>query len=91
LICVAGLQQIAELGSAGETAAGWVSLADTIVSETASTAVHASGRWQRSPGDPRPDAALLLAAVRGAIPHSDPRSIATLAAIDAELTEDGYC
>ena len=45
-------------------------------------AVHPSGRWQRSPGDPRLDAALLLPAIRGAIPASDPRSIATLQAVD---------
>jgi len=37
------------------------------------------------------DAALLLPAIRGAIPASDPRSIATLRAIEQELTQDGYC
>ena len=67
------------------------SLADRIVSDTAAHALHHSGRWQRSPSDPRPDAALLLAAIRGAIPPTDPRSIATLHAVDAELTQDGYC
>jgi alpha,alpha-trehalase len=34
---------------------------------------------------------LLLPALRGAIPASDPRSIATLQAIASELTQDGYC
>ena len=34
---------------------------------------------------------MLLPALRGAIPASDPRSIATLQAIAAELTQDGYC
>jgi GH15 family glucan-1,4-alpha-glucosidase len=91
LICAAGLRQIAQCGPGGEQAARWVSLADRIVSDTAAHAVHPSGRWQRSPGDPRVDAALLLPALRGAIPASDPRSIATLQAIAAELTEDGYC
>ncbi|MGI8714557.1 MAG: glycoside hydrolase family 15 protein [Solirubrobacteraceae bacterium] len=91
LICAAGLRQIAGVRRGGEAAAGWVSLADRLVSDTASKAVHQSGRWQRSPGDPRLDAALLLAAVRGAIPAADPRSIATLRAVEAELTEDGYC
>ena len=91
LICAAGLRQIAEHGPAGEHAAQWVSLADEIVSDTAKHALHHSGRWQRSPSDPRPDAALLLAAIRGAIPASDPRSIATLQAVESELTQDGYC
>ncbi len=91
LICAAGLRQIAQRGPGGEPAARWVSLADRIVSDTAAHALHPSGRWQRSPGDPRPDAALLLPAIRGAIPASDPRSMQTLAAVDAELTEDGYC
>ncbi len=91
LICVAGLRQIARCGATGEQAARWLSLADRIVSDTAAHALHPSGRWQRSPTDPRPDAALLLPAIRGAIPGSDPRSIATLDAVLDELTEDGYC
>jgi GH15 family glucan-1,4-alpha-glucosidase len=91
LICAAGLRQIARSGPGREQAARWVSLADAIVSETAANAVHASGRWQRSPGDARVDAALLLPAIRGAIPAPDPRSIATLQAVASELTQDGYC
>jgi GH15 family glucan-1,4-alpha-glucosidase len=91
LICAAGLREIAKRGPGGEQAARWVSLADEIVSDTAAHALHHSGRWQRSPGDPRPDAALLLGTIRGAVPASDPRSIATLRAIEEDLTEDGYC
>ena len=91
LTCAAGLRQIAGCGPGGESAARWVSLADTLVSDTAAHAVHPSGRWQRSPGDPRVDAALLLPAIRGAVPASDPRSIATLNAVATELTQDGYC
>jgi len=91
LICAAGLRQIAERGPGGEPAARWVSLADRLVSDTAEHAIHPSGRWQRSPSDPRVDAALLLPAIRGAIPASDPRSLATLDAVAAELTRDGYC
>ena len=79
------------MGPGGEQAARWVSLADEIVSDTAAHALHPTGRWQRSPHDQRPDAALLLAAIRGAIPAADPRSIATLQAVRDELTEDGYC
>ncbi|MGH2869832.1 MAG: glycoside hydrolase family 15 protein, partial [Solirubrobacteraceae bacterium] len=91
LICAAGLREIAQQGPRGEQASQWVSLADTIVSDTAAHALHPSGRWQRSPGDPRIDAALLLPAIRGAIPASDPRSLATLQAVVSELTQDGYC
>jgi GH15 family glucan-1,4-alpha-glucosidase len=91
LICAAGLRRIAGCGPGGEQAARWVSLADEIVSDTAAHALHRSGRWQRSPSDERPDAALLLPAIRGAVPADDPRSIATLQAVQDELTEDGYC
>jgi GH15 family glucan-1,4-alpha-glucosidase len=91
LICAAGLRQIARSGPGGEQGARWVSLADRIVSDTAEHALHASGRWQRSPGDPTIDAALLLAGIRGAIDGSDPRTLATLHAVESELTQDGYC
>jgi GH15 family glucan-1,4-alpha-glucosidase len=91
LICAAGLRAIAGRSPSAEQAGRWVSLADGIVSDTAAHAVHRSGRWQRTPTDPRPDAALLLAAVRGAIPAADPRTLATLAAVRDELTDDGYC
>ncbi|MGI8413672.1 MAG: glycoside hydrolase family 15 protein [Solirubrobacteraceae bacterium] len=91
LTCTAGLRQIAQHSPGGEQAARWVSLADTILADTAAHALHPSGRWQRSPGDARIDAALLLPAIRGAIPASDPRSVATLHAVASELAQDGYC
>ncbi len=91
LICAAGLREIAQRGPGGERAAHWVSLADRLVSHTSEHALHSSGRWQRSPGDRRVDAALLLPAIRGSIPASDPRTLATLQAIQSELTRDGYC
>jgi GH15 family glucan-1,4-alpha-glucosidase len=90
LICAAGLRAIAR-HQPGERAAHWAALADAIVADTAGHALHPSGRWQRSPADDRVDAALLLPALRGALPASDPRSLATLHAVDGELTEDGYC
>ncbi len=90
LICAAGLRAISERENAGEQAARWMSLADTIIADTARHAVHPSGRWQRAPDDPRLDAALLLPAIRGAIAPEDPRSLATLNAMDAELTQDGF-
>jgi GH15 family glucan-1,4-alpha-glucosidase len=90
LICAAGLHAIAG-HRATDKGARWAALADKIVADTAARAVHPSGRWQRSPTDPRVDAALLLAAIRGAIPAEDPRSTATLAAVESCLTQDGYC
>jgi GH15 family glucan-1,4-alpha-glucosidase len=58
---------------------------------TGSRRTPPSGRWQRSPGDERLDAALLLLPLRGAVSPDDPRSIATLRGIERELTQDGYC
>jgi GH15 family glucan-1,4-alpha-glucosidase len=90
LLCVAGLRAIAT-HQRSEQAAQWLALADAISSETAATGLHRSGRWQRSPGDERIDAALLLPAIRGALPADDPRTLATLAAVESELADDGYC
>jgi GH15 family glucan-1,4-alpha-glucosidase len=92
LICTAGLRAISRHTPGDrELAARWLALADTILADTANHAQHPSGRWHRSPTDPRPDAALVLPALRGALPADDPRSIATLRAIASELTQDGYC
>ena len=89
LTCVAGLRAIA--GHAPSTEAGpWLSLADTILADTTRQALHSSGRWQRSRTDEAVDAALLLPAIRGAVPVSDGRSIATLTAVRDNLVEDGY-
>jgi GH15 family glucan-1,4-alpha-glucosidase len=91
LICAAGLRQIATTGPGNEQGARWVSLADRIVSDTAEHALHPSGRWQRSPDDPSVDAALLLGGIRGALAADDPRTLATLHAVESELGQDGYC
>ena len=89
LACVAGLRQIA-LNTTGPQAARWTALADTIAAKTARTCVHSSGRWQRTPDDERVDTALLLPAVRGATTDDDPRTMATLAAVEEHLCHDGY-
>lgn len=91
LICAAGLRALSTHQPVGSSTAHWLALADQITAQTSAQALHPSGRWQRSPTDPRPDAALLLPAIRGAISADDPRTLETLAAIDRELTEDGYC
>ncbi|GAB1646722.1 glycoside hydrolase family 15 protein [Krasilnikovia sp. MM14-A1259] len=89
LICVAGLRAAARHVPAAQAAA-WYGLADTILTDTDRHGLHPSGRWQRSRDDPRVDAALLLPAIRGALPTADLRSTATLAAVHAELVQDGY-
>lgn len=89
LMCVAGLRAMGAHASTPEAAA-WGALADAIAADTASDCLHPSGRWQRSPGDERVDAALLLPAIRGALPGNDPRSEATLAAVESELGREGY-
>lgn len=91
LTCAAGLRAAGKVApESGATAASWTTLADTIVAETGRTAVAGDGAWQRADDDPRVDAALLMATVRGAVGPEDPRSIATLAAIEAQLVDDGY-
>ncbi|PYC88396.1 glycoside hydrolase [Streptomyces tateyamensis] len=86
LICAAGLRAAAAAGLGG---ADWLALADRIVAGTADC-LHPSGRWQRSPTDPRVDAALLLPGLRGAVPADDPRTRATLHAVRTELGEDHF-
>ncbi|MGO2542284.1 MAG: glycoside hydrolase family 15 protein [Specibacter sp.] len=89
LICAAGLRAVAGHAPAAQ-GAPWTSLADAIVADTARDCLHPSGRWQRSPTDDRVDAALLLPALRGALLANDPRSLATVDAVRAELGREGY-
>jgi GH15 family glucan-1,4-alpha-glucosidase len=89
LTCAAGLRAAASVAPANQ-AATWSSLADTLVADADRDCLHPSGRWQRAPGDERVDAALLVPALRGAVPADDPRSVATLEAVRAELGRDGY-
>lgn len=95
LACVSGLRSLAAavggpLGGPGHRqAARWSTLADALLASL-DDAVHPTGRWQRSPEDPRVDAALLLPVIRGTLPADDPRSRATVRAVQDELTEDGY-
>jgi GH15 family glucan-1,4-alpha-glucosidase len=91
LICAAGVRAISRRQPDGERTPEWLALADLITARTSSTALHRTGRWQRSREDDRVDAALLMPALRGAIAPEDPRSLATLRAVEEELTEDGFC
>jgi hypothetical protein len=90
LICVAGLRAAARHCTTEPRSSRWSGLADTILADTGQHAVHPSGRWQRSATDPGLDAALLMPPIRGAVPADDPRTVETLRAYQAELTQDGY-
>ncbi len=90
LICVAGLRAISGAGAPTERTGDWLALADKVLAATAASSTHPSGRWQRAPDDERLDAALLLPPIRGALPASDPRTLATLHALERELNEGGY-
>ena len=95
LACVSGLRSLAAAakgppgGPGHRQAARWSAQADSLLASLGD-AVHATGRWQRSPEDGRVDAALLLPVIRGTLPADDPRSPATVRAVRDELTEDGY-
>lgn len=89
LTCAAGLRALSQHAPAAQ-ASQWASLADTIMANVTADCLHPSGRWQRSPGDDRVDASLLLPAIRGALPHDDPRSVATLKAVQVELGRQGF-
>jgi GH15 family glucan-1,4-alpha-glucosidase len=89
LTCVAGLRAAAAVAPAGQGAA-WSGFADALLAEVTADCLHPSGRWQRAPDDDRADAALLFPALRAAMPADDPRALATLDAVHAELGCDGY-
>nr|MBW4043319.1 glycoside hydrolase family 15 protein [Acidobacteriota bacterium] len=89
LVCVAGLKAVAKQAPASQ-AARWLALADSMLRDADARQLHSSGRWQRAIDDPGLDAALLLGAVRGALPAEDPRSSRTLDAALAELGREEY-
>jgi hypothetical protein len=91
LVCAAGLRAIADQAPGGGESARWLALADTLIATLGAEGVSPGGHWQRAADDPSVDAALLLGAIRGAVPSDDPRSLATLEAVASGLTEDGYC
>jgi len=90
LACVAGLRAVAPLPAAGANLAECATLADTILADTARTSLHPDGYWQRAPDDPGLDASMLLPPVRGALPAKDPRTQATLRAVQDTLCDDHY-
>jgi GH15 family glucan-1,4-alpha-glucosidase len=89
LACVAGLRAISRYAPRPQ-AARWSALADAILADADASSLHPSGRWQRSAKDERVDAALVLPAVRGAVPADDPRTRATLQAVLEDLCQDEF-
>lgn len=89
LACVAGLRAIARQHTA-RRAAELSGLADKLLAETTRRCVDDRGAWRRSPDRSGTDTALLLPAVRGALPATDPRTMATLEAVRTDLCQDGY-
>ena len=89
LALVAGLRRMGAAGPPGR--AGQLDeLAAAVLRECDRRCRNDRGFWQRSPHDPRVDAALVLPPVRGALPASDPRTCATLAQVKRTLSDDGY-
>ena len=89
LVCIAGLKAIARHAPA-RRATRWLELAESMLRDASAHQLHPSGRWQRAVDDPAVDAALLLGAVRGALPADDPRSSRTLDSALADLGRDEY-
>lgn len=69
--------------------AHWRELADRVKAQILDQGVHADGYFVQSYGSQRLDAALLLIPMVGLLPPQDPRVVATVEAIERELTVDG--
>jgi alpha,alpha-trehalase len=89
LACVAGLKAAAACVATIDTRR-LLTLADRILAETSRRCLQTDGSWRQAPDRHGPDAALLLGAVRGAVPADDPRSTATLESVTRHLVHDGY-
>ncbi|MBD5787850.1 glycoside hydrolase family 15 protein [Cellulosimicrobium terreum] len=89
LACVAGLRSLAPVldAAAGRSARD---LAGTILTETDRRCLGTDGAWRRSPQHAGTDASLLLAPVRGATDADDPRAVATVRRVLAELADDHF-
>jgi GH15 family glucan-1,4-alpha-glucosidase len=89
LACVAGLRAMATELPTSE--GGRLStLADAVLAEASKRCLDDRGAWRRSPNHSGTDSSLLFPPVRGALPASDPRTVATLEAVKRDLVDDGY-
>jgi hypothetical protein len=84
LMCAAGLSAVARLAPPNDRR-DWEVLAERLLADAP---VH-DGHWVRADDDRRTDAALLLPVVRGVVPADDPRAVATVRHVLAELS-DGH-
>ena len=89
LSAVAGLRTVAHQLTGGQAARA-VSLADTILAETSRRCLAGDGSWMRSPVHSGVDASMVLAPVRGGLTPDDPRTLATLARVEADLCEEHH-
>ena len=90
LTCVAGLRNAAALLAAPPEMGEWLALADSILAETTRSSLSPAGYWRRATDDDRIDASLLIPPIRGALAADDPRTVATLAAVNDRLVDDGF-
>ncbi|UNT00213.1 glycoside hydrolase family 15 protein [Streptomyces tubbatahanensis] len=65
-------------------------LAATVLEGTRARCLRSDGVWARAADDPNMDAGVLLPLARGCLPEEDPTTARTVAAVQAELAEDGY-
>jgi hypothetical protein len=90
LIGVAGLRAMSAAGAPATRVREWLALAEAMLHKTTATSLHPSGRWQRATDDERVDAALLFPPIRGALRAHDPRTLATMRAIEQDLGQNGF-
>ncbi len=90
LTCVASLRNAAALLAAPPEMGEWLALADSILAETTRSSLSPAGYWRRAADDDRIDTSLLIPPIRGALGADDPRTVATLAAVNDRLVDDGF-
>ncbi|WP_310962063.1 glycoside hydrolase family 15 protein [Nocardioides terrisoli] len=91
LITASGVHAVALLAPASQRR-DWQQLGDDLVRSVDDDCLHPSGRWQRAPDDPRPDAALLIPIFRStSLAADDPRVRRTVEAILDDLTDEEFC
>lgn len=90
LICAAGLAELARFHPDRAARRRWERVARGLVEHLRATATAPSGAWKRSVSDPGVDAALLIASLRSDLLKRDPRTRATVAAVEQSLVDHGY-
>ncbi len=83
-----GIRATEEFGLPGD-AAGWRVVRDRIHREVCANAIDERGVFTQSYGSDALDASTLMIPIVGFLPATDPRVIATVEAVERELTVDG--